>query len=394
MVKRAILILLLLWPACAFSQRAVDPADLVLTVTLEDTSTAPFQNEMVLLTIHGVYRRHITLEKLEQPDLDGFNWMQLGEDHWYESQLNGKTVKNMRRRMALFPDRAGKLKVGPFTHHLTLLDENDNWFEYQVQSDPLDLEVRPAPAVDDWWFPVRHLEITDRWSNAPDQLAEGEGVLRVIAVSALGVSPDMIPPMPELHSPSAHIFAHPEKRLVDLTPHGPVAIAYWRWTIKPRNPPSAILEPIEFSYFDTVARQMRTAKISAQRIAISEADMPPPRPEENVAEPAKLRAGALWAGLIGAFGIGLVGIVGTGHVFSADRVSHWLAIRRLKSALRKAARQSDMAGLRQAGHALHSMAGPDQARQGLLAELDTAIYSAESHGFDPKAFQRRFNATL
>ncbi len=81
----------------------VDPSDLTLTVTVETLAATPFRQEMVLLTIHGIYKRHITLEKLRQPDFSGFNWMQLGQDHWFESMLDGRPVKNMRRRMAIFP---------------------------------------------------------------------------------------------------------------------------------------------------------------------------------------------------------------------------------------------------------------------------------------------------
>ena len=164
----------------------VDPKDLVLTVSVENVDVTPYQGEMILLTIHGVYRRHITLEHLIQPELSGFNWMQLGQDHWYETQIRGKTVKNFRRRMALFPEEAGELTIEPFVHHLTLTDEGDDWFEHDIHSEPLTINVNPAPPVDGWWFPVRRLEISDQWSNAPDQLNEGEGVLRVIKITATG----------------------------------------------------------------------------------------------------------------------------------------------------------------------------------------------------------------
>ncbi|MCY0096491.1 hypothetical protein [Hoeflea ulvae] len=269
LVVAALAVIVLAVPGWGQS-RQVDPSELSLTVSVETLPETLLRQEMILVTIHGVYKRHITREQLVQPDLDGFNWMQLGRDDWFESMVDGLPVKNMRRRMALFPDRAGRLEIGAFQHRLTLLDEDNKWFEHTVQSEPLTIEVSPEPAVEGWWFPVRRLQVADNWSNAPDQLAEGAGVLRVVRVSALGASPDMIPPMPELKSPSALIFAHPEKRLVDLTPRGPEAIAYWRWTVTPTNGNAAILEPIRFSYFDTVAREMRNVVISAQRVAFGD----------------------------------------------------------------------------------------------------------------------------
>ncbi|MGB5556978.1 MAG: hypothetical protein WBN04_03095 [Paracoccaceae bacterium] len=393
MVRFGLIVLLLLSPAPSRAQSAVDPSDLVLTVLLEKTEVAPFQHEMVLLTIHGVYRRHITLETLEQPDLEGFNWMQLGQDDWFESTLDGKAVKNMRRRMALFPQQAGRLKIGAFTHHLTLLDENNNWFEYDITSEPLVLEVKPAPQTDDWWFPVRRLEITDNWSNAPDQLGEGEGVLRIITISALGVSPDMIPPMPELRSPSAQIFPHPEKRLVNLSPNGPVTTAFWRWTIKPSNPPSAILEPIEFSFFDTVSRQMRTAVISAQRVAMADGAFLVPSLRGNDV-PVRLRAGALWLVVVVAFLVGLGLVIRPSRRVSTGVLRDWFHIRKLKRTVRRSARAHDLVQLRKASHALDRADEPNDARKKLLTELDAEIYGRSGSGLDLAAFHRRFQSTL
>ncbi|MGB0903693.1 MAG: hypothetical protein ACPGVJ_02235, partial [Mangrovicoccus sp.] len=214
-----VLAALLCGPALAQSG-AVRPGELALSVTVENTGHTPYEREMVMIRIRGAYRRHITLEKLEQPDLDGFSWAQLGPDHWSEERINGRPVKVFERRMALYPTRSGRLTIGPFIHHLTLTDEGDDWFDHDVKSEPITVDVDPAPADTQWWFPVFSLEISDNWSNPATQLQEGEGVLRVIRLEALGAMPDMIPPMPQMHSPSALIFPHPEKRLVEQTPYG------------------------------------------------------------------------------------------------------------------------------------------------------------------------------
>ncbi|PIL20771.1 hypothetical protein P775_07790, partial [Puniceibacterium antarcticum] len=302
-MKALVLLFWLLGGGLALAQtQEVFPGELTLTVTVEAGAATPYVQEMVLITITGQYRRYITLEKLEQPDLEGFNWMQLGPDQWFDTTERGRKVKNFKRRMALYPDRAGMLRIGAFTHHLRLTDEGDDWFAHDIQSAPVTIEVLPAPPVDSWWFPARELTVSDSWSNAPDQLKPGEGVLRIIRIEAVGVDPDMIPPMPELTSPSAMIFAHPEKRLVQLSPEGPVGIAFWRWTIRPGNDTSAIVEPVSFDYFDTVNRVMRTVTISAQRVAMDESVLPapvvPPVPARLLAWPVLgVFAMALAAGL-------------------------------------------------------------------------------------------------
>ncbi|MDU9005778.1 hypothetical protein [Sedimentitalea todarodis] len=386
-MKRLILWLLLTAGLAQAQTLEVNPADLDLTVTIENADVTPFQGEMVLLTIHGVYRRHITREKLIQPGLDGFNWMQLGQDHWYETQVRGKKVKNFKRRMALFPEQAGELTIGPFVHHLTLTDEGDDWFEHDIQSEPLTITVDPAPQMEGWWFPVRRLEISDQWSNAPDQLGEGEGVLRVIRITAVGASPDMIPPMPELASPSAMIFPHPEQRLVELSPQGPVSIAFWRWTIRPGRSRSAILEPLTFDYFDTTTRQAHSATITAQRVAMDETSLPDP-----VLPPAPTRQRPTLMASTGviAFAAGL-SVLLLGRNFSGLARLHALpAFNPLYRQLRRAARHGDLAATRRAASAILQEAGPCPQAARLLHQFDNAVFGSDAQRPDTSRFAREF----
>lgn len=385
MILRALLLILLAGPALAQS-RTVLPGELELSVRIENTGPAPFEQEMILLTIHGVYRRHITLENLVQPDLDGFNWMQLGEDYWYESTVDGLRVKNMRRRMALFPQRPGQIEIGAFTHRLTLVDEGDDWFEHEITSPPVSVEVRPAPTGTDWWFPLHRLEVVDNWSNAPDQLTDGAGVLRVIRVEAHGASPDMIPPMPDLHSPSAMIFPHPEKRLVNLSPEGPVSIAFWRWTVQPTNGVSAILEPLELEFYDTRARRPRQVQITAQRVAYSDAD---PGVEGAQATPAASgppRTGRfLWLGLIA----GLAGLFATTRL----RPGALLQNLRTRWQIRRAVRTGDAIALRRVLHGLRG--SPAAAALAPVADqLDRAIYGPEHSDTGLSDLGRQIRNTL
>ncbi|MBY6047204.1 hypothetical protein [Vannielia litorea] len=357
---KALVAWLMLAGAALAQASEVRPGEIELTVTVEDAGAMPFAGEMVLMTIHGVYRRHIARESLVQPELEGFAWMQLGQDYWYETRERGQPVKNFRRRMALFPERDGQLEIGSFTHHLTLIDADDDWFDHDLRSAPVPLQVAPAPARD-WWFPARRLEVSDSWSNAPDQLAQGEGVLRIVRVAATGAAPQMIPPMPELRSPSGLVFAHPEKRLVELSPEGPVSVAFWRWTIQPGNGVSAITEPMEFEWYDTVARQPRRVRIGAQRVAYT---------EPLVARPGIAVAGAdRGRSALAAAGFGVV--AGLAVLLWGQKLGRPRFADPLRWRIRQAARRGDLTALRRAGAALVRR---DGRGQGALARLDDAVF--------------------
>jgi hypothetical protein len=373
--------------------KTVLPSDLSIEVSVEDGTEARFTHEMILLTIRGVYRRHITREQLIQPDFDGFSWAQLGPDNWSEERINGRKFKVLTRRMAIYPVRPGALTIGRFTHQLTLTDESDDWFEHEIQSEPLTIDVTEAPATTDWWFPVRNLKISDQWSNAPDQLSPGEGVLRVIRLEALGATPEMIPPMPDLQSPSAMIFAHPEKRLVELTPEGPVTYAFWRWTIRPTNDVSGIVEPLQFSYFDTVAREERAVTISAQRIAYGSVSGKAKSAVSQLAPLPSVARLPSWPAAVLAVVV-FVAVVGLG--LSGRRLTGLGALQRfgmfdpLARRLRRFARKGQAAGLRQAATAMARRDGLTQQRLDLIRDFDRRYFDPKSDEPNLMRFARLF----
>ena len=385
------LLCFLVWPFAALGQTSdVKPHELDLSVSVEDADAERFPSEMVLIKIRGTFRRHITRESLVQPELDGFNWSQLGPDRWFEEQIDGKKVKVFERKMALFPNRSGTIEIGPFIHNLTLTDERDDWFDHQVSSTPISIDVKPLPAYEGWWFPLRSLEISDQWSNAPDQLKSGEGVLRVIRLDALGATPEMIPPMPDLQSPSALIFPHPEKKLTELTPEGPVTYAFWRWTIRPSNDVSTIVEPIEFSFFDTVAREMRKVTISAQRIAYGDTiPTAPDLPNDEVRQ-ATLPGWPAAVAAIAVFVFGLLFVVSGWNILGLARLQQYPLLDPLRYRLRKAARGGDVRELRRNARAIMKRDGPNAARSTLFEGLDRAIFRGDTKNFSSTNFARAF----
>lgn len=384
-MMRWLFLLIALWSVEARSQTSqVFDGELELAVTVAETGATPFVGELVMVTIEGTYRRHITREKLLPVTINEFSWSQLGEDIWFDRVENGKKVKAFRRRMALFPDRAGRLEIPSFTHRLTLLDEANKWFEHDISSPPISVEVLPKPDFDGWWLPVRSLRISDVWSNAPDQLGEGEGVLRVIRVEAAGVSPDFLPPMPELTSPSAMIFRHPEQRLVELSPEGPVAIAFWRWTIRPKNQPSAILEPLHLDYFDTVNRVARRATISPQRIAYAETVLEPVGlvpPEGRDRSSLALAITAL-AILLGCGGLLLMrrGLNGT-------ELLRRMGFEPNRKRLAKAVRAGDVGSARDAARAIFQQTGREAVAEH-IADLDQNVFGPNPRPPDLRKFRR------
>jgi hypothetical protein len=371
------------------AQTSVAAEDMRLELVLEERAHPPFAEEMILLKIIGAYRLPITLEKLIQPDLEGFNWMQLGEDIWYRERENGLDTLKFERRMALFPHEAGTFTIGPFAHELSLLSRSGQRFDHRLVSDTVSLTVRAPPDRAAWWFPTRKLEIEDRWSNAPEGLAEGSSALRIVTLTVEGTEPARIPPMPDLTAAGAFVFPQPEQRIVSLGPGGPITRVFWRWTVRPAQTTAGYLNPIDVSYFDTQTQEAKTITLSAQRVAYAGVDgagpaafgtaLSTPTPsDQNPGEQLKWQIPAI------PLPIMLLGGTITGFLLSIPlmrrgqwRLPGWLTDRDPDhTALHRAARHDDAMAVWHHANRLLNRNG--QQKPPLLLELGAALFGSSS----------------
>ncbi|MBP2150933.1 BatD family protein [Xanthobacter flavus] len=222
----------------------------------------PVAGEMIPVTVRGEYERQITLEKLSFPDSPDYDWMQLARDQWRTEQVEGRAVRVFERRIAVFPRHAGPLVIGPVTHRLTVVGTDAPREELPVTAEPVTLAVAPFPA-EGWMLAARGLTVTDALSTEPGKLGDGETLVRRVTIEAVGAPSHLVPPRPVMRAPWLISFAAPEARTQRLTPDGPVTTVTWEWHLRPSTGDPAVLPAIAIPWFDTGARQMRTAEIPA-----------------------------------------------------------------------------------------------------------------------------------
>ena len=75
-----------LYAASASDQPAIGHMEAII----ENSDEAPYPEEMVLVRVRStLLRTQIALEQIEQPALQNFAWMQLGQDLWYGCDVEG-----------------------------------------------------------------------------------------------------------------------------------------------------------------------------------------------------------------------------------------------------------------------------------------------------------------
>ena len=370
------------------------PAKAKLEWVFEDRKTPALEREMVLATLRGSYAFTITLEQLRVPRLRDFEWIQLDRDTWTDLVINGRTVRVIERHYALFPKRAGQLAIEPVTHSISYIDKQGKRREIEVKSEPVTIEVDPAPTgLGDWWLPAKALEVTDHWSKEASQLRDGENVVRTVTLRALGASAQMIPPQPALRQPWLITFTDPEDRRMELTPLGPLTTVIWRWTLRPITGEPGVLPQVTIPWFDTSKRRSRTEILRAVPFGYAGFGT-------NTRSQWQARfSGFALAGSALVLGIALPLLLLSprGRVRSLGEIM--APVRRLFPspqilALRRAGRQADYHGLRLAARRL-SRSAPEAREprlRAMLFELDKNLFGRGSDKGRPDArkFVRAF----
>ena len=245
--------------------------DAWLEVHVPRAGETVYETEMLLLSVRGYYAIPINREALNTPEIPGFAWMEMGFDHWRDVEVGGRQLRGFERRLALFPERPGTLEIPAFSHWLSVTEKGGGRAERVIQSEAIRLKVSPPPQQQGWWLPARDVIIEEQWDRLPDQLEFGQAAQRTVTLTALGASPEMLPPTPDLSTPGLHVFPHPEVRSRRLTEEGPVSTVTWRWTVTLLRPEAVVLNEVTISWFDTEARSFRKETLPRYRVALAEA---------------------------------------------------------------------------------------------------------------------------
>ena len=371
-IRLALLILLLALPA-----RAQDSLRLILP------DTRPVAGEMIPVTIRGEYSGAITLESMTFPGSEAYDWVQYAPDHWTEERIGGLPRRVFERRVAVFAKGPGSLTLGPVTHRLTRATPSGRE-DVPVTAPPVTIAVDPYPGGGRPLVTPR-VTITDELSADPAFLNEGETFVRRVTLSAEGTMAQFLPQRPAFDETWLISFAAPEIRETRLTERGPLAVVVWEWHLRLRGEPGTLV-PLQFPFFNTVARKMWSAVTLPVEVGATAA------PGDTTG--AQAGTGTLALALLGGGGL-----LGAGLLLFDRRPAGVRAralLRRLRpnphrAALLAAAQGGDLAALRRAAHAYagHERAAGRAVDKAALAALDRAIFGPPpaGQGFDAAAFR-------
>ncbi|MFQ5548931.1 MAG: BatD family protein, partial [Woeseia sp.] len=203
------------------------PGEADIFVSAEVDHTESYVQAQVLYTVK-VYRSVATRQpRLSEPSLSGIDVLieLAGEEHSYDSLLNGKNYNVVERVYALFPQESGELAIAPARFEARVLRGGRITGRKVFESEPITVAVNPIPEPppefpDAAWLPARSLELSEQWSRDPDRLSAGEPITRQVTITALGQLSTQLPIIDPAVAQGVKIYPDKPELRVSAEPEG------------------------------------------------------------------------------------------------------------------------------------------------------------------------------
>ena len=206
-----------------------------ISVEAEAEPKNPYVQAQVILTIRVLSRVAFSGD-LAQPEAPDAVFEKLDEDREYVTLREGVQFKVNERRYAVFPQKSGRVTIGPVNLTAQLSRPGGAGFgpffrsptrQQRLHSEPVELDVRPIPPgfTGKHWLPVRRLELTGQWQPETLQIPEGEPVTRTVTLKAEGASIGMLPELASPGLPPGEVKQYPDQPVLqeEKTPDGLVS---------------------------------------------------------------------------------------------------------------------------------------------------------------------------
>lgn len=297
-------------PVVVSAANPVAPGDATVVFEAEIDRTSVFVQGQILLTLRLQQAVNLDSRSISELELDNAFVIPL-EQSSFQRTIDGRNWLVHEVRYAIFPEQSGTLHI-PAQSFSAREGQVRRSFSrggklIRRQSQPLSINVLPKPASysGGTWLPARNIEIEESWSKSPQQLKVGESVTRTIVVRGEGLQGAQLPPLPTPTADGAKFYPdQPSINDAEIST-GLLGSRKDSVAIVPTRAGSLTLPEIRIAWWDTQAKTLRYASLSAREVQVGAAqtdtsNIPPPEPSQTdpasatVNPPSGDESGWLW----------------------------------------------------------------------------------------------------
>jgi len=266
-------------------------------VTHEVSNSTPYENQQITYTFRLYNTVQINDAKFQPPEFDGFSAKEIKERRSYRKIINGREAMVSEIDYILIPLKSGGQTIEPAVLQVGIIRPDrtrrqspfDNFFKDPffnrgtvdtriLQTDPLNLEVRPLPPrPPDRKFSglVGHFDL--RVEAESSDLKVGDSATVAITVEGRGNIMDAQPPSLQV-PPAFKTYADNPQEEINLDRNGFHGKKVFRTALVPLKAGQFQLPAVTLTYFDVDQKAYRTLTASAPAltVAASQEASPPP----------------------------------------------------------------------------------------------------------------------
>ena len=249
-----------------------------MQVSVSADRTRAFVNQQILLTVvvsAPVEAFSITGDKLEvanvrlQP-VDRLEQQQLTDD---SETLETVTV------YSLFASRPGTVRIPALAFSgrmpVPVLENGARAPggnpRIDASSDELAIEVQPAPASDNVWFPASDVQIRSKWLQKSDVFTVGEPFQREVSITAVGQYAAAIPPIELAANEPLRVYPAQPRLTETEDVGGLTGTLHQSMTLLAARAGSIEIPALSVNWWDTRQQRWQVATLPAETIAVQPA---------------------------------------------------------------------------------------------------------------------------
>ena len=186
----------------------------------------------------------------------------IGAGHVYEASY------------AIIPQRSGMLVIPPVRAVGRVTKDSGDDLNFDLANDGFQVQVDPA--VEGFsggkWFAANEVEISETWSQDPDEIRFGDVLRREIHVKAVGTTGDRIPALAIPRAAGATIVDAGRTVETEITVNGTVGHLRQSWNVRMDRDDFAEIAPVRMVYWNALRHAEEVAWLPVQRIEPLPAD--------------------------------------------------------------------------------------------------------------------------
>ncbi len=174
-----------------------------------------YQNSQLLYSIRLFHLNDLPpMSSLSEPVISGTKVVPLGETQQYSREMKGETYQVTEQSYALFPEQPGELTV-PAAH----FSAGPGTPELKTSPVTIDVLPRVSQKIRGYWLPASKVTLEDLTIDK-NTLTLGDSQIRILKVSADGLTADQLPALMPLRNELAKISVEDVSFEQKTTPRG------------------------------------------------------------------------------------------------------------------------------------------------------------------------------